>query len=87
MLGYNSALPLINLLIHSNHEARTNIQDKTIKAKAKVAQLGEELSTNKLTLELLIAFAEKQRHTDKATCIEALEYATKRVPPLQTKDF
>jgi len=43
LLGYNSTLPLINLLIHSNHEARTNIQDKTIKAKAKVAQLGEGL--------------------------------------------
>jgi hypothetical protein len=52
--------------------------DKTLKAKAKVAAIGDDLLPNKLTIEDLIAFAEKQKPADKATCIEAMEYATKK---------
>jgi len=55
-------------------------QDKTIKAKAKVSTIGEWLINNELPLEELLAYAEKQKAVDKATCIEAVEYATKKTP-------
>lgn len=57
-------------------------QDKTIKAKAKVATIGEWLVNKELNTDELLVFAEKQKAADKATCIEALEYATKKAPAL-----
>lgn len=54
--------------------------DKTIKAKAKVAQLGEWLLNRTLTPEVLMLFADGQKPVNKATCIEAFEYATKQQP-------
>lgn len=53
-------------------------RDKTIKAKAKVATIGEWLLHHELPVEELLAYAEQQKATDKATCIEAAEYATKK---------
>lgn len=53
-------------------------QDKTIKAKGKVATLGGWLMDGTLSIEALITFAEKQKASDKATCIEAIEFATKK---------
>lgn len=58
------------------------LQDKMIKAKAKVATIGEWLIKKELPLDELIAYAEKQKATDKATCIEAIEYATKKMPAI-----
>mgnify|MGYP001233737744 CR=1 FL=1 len=55
-------------------------QDKTIKAKAKVATISEWLLHGELALEELLAFAERQKASDKATCIEAIELATKKTP-------
>lgn len=55
-------------------------RDKTIKAKAKVATIGEWLLHHELPVEELLAFAEQQKAKDKATCIEAAEYATKKQP-------
>ncbi|PTT73754.1 MULTISPECIES: hypothetical protein [unclassified Chryseobacterium] len=52
-------------------------QDKTIKAKGKVKTLGEWLLNDELPMDELLAYAELQKATDKATCIEAVEYATK----------
>ncbi|MFP3596992.1 HEAT repeat domain-containing protein [Chryseobacterium sp. SIMBA_029] len=57
-------------------------QDKTVKAKAKVSAIGEWLINDELSSEELLAFADKQKATDKATCIEALEYATKKIPAI-----
>lgn len=57
-------------------------QDKTIKAKGKVSAIGEWLIKNELPIEELLAYAEKQKATDKATCIEAIEYATKKEPTI-----
>lgn len=57
-------------------------QDKTIKAKSKVATIGTWLVNNELPLEELLAYAEKQKATNKATCIEAVEYATKKLPTI-----
>ncbi|RPE05352.1 hypothetical protein EGT74_23470 [Chitinophaga lutea] len=57
-------------------------QDKVIKAKAKVSTIGQWLANGELPVEELLAFAEKQKAADKATCIEAVEYATKTTPAL-----
>jgi hypothetical protein len=58
------------------------LKDKTLKAKAKVTQMGDWLLTGNLPPDELLAFAEKQIATNKATCIEAIEYATKKQPEL-----
>ena len=52
--------------------------DKALKQKAKTELLGKFLATKKVTLEELISFAEKSKDTEKATCIEAIEYATRQ---------
>jgi hypothetical protein len=57
-------------------------QDKAIKAKAKVFTIGEWLIQGELSMEELCAYAEKQKAVNKATCIEAIEYATKKVPTI-----
>lgn len=57
-------------------------QDKAIKAKAKVSTIGEWLISRDLPIDELINYAEKQKATDKATCIEAVEYATKKDPSI-----
>lgn len=62
-------------------------KDKSIKAKAKVATIGEWLLNNELPIEELLAYAENQKATDKATCIEAIEYATKKEPTLATESL
>ena len=54
--------------------------DKTIKTKAKVKQIGEWLLEGTLPVDELLAFAENQPKPAKASCIEALEYATKKQP-------
>lgn len=53
-------------------------QDKTLKAKGKVATIGEWLINEELPVEELLAYSEKHQGTAKATCIEAIEYATKK---------
>lgn len=62
-------------------------QDKTIKAKGKVAIIGEWLINNEMHIEELLAYAEKQKATDKATCIEAIEYATKKAPTIADENL
>jgi hypothetical protein len=62
-------------------------RDKTIKAKAKVATIGEWLVNKELNVDELLVYAEKQKATDKATCIEALEYATKKEAPLADENL
>lgn len=57
-------------------------QDKTIKAKGKVVTIGDWLISGALPIDELVAYAEKQKATDKATCIEAVEYATKKDPAI-----
>ena len=41
-------------------------QDKTIKAKGKVSTIGEWLTNNELPIKEFLAYAEKQKATDKA---------------------
>ena len=54
--------------------------DKSLKQKAKTELLSRSLLDKKLSIENLIEFAEKAKEVEKATCIEALEYATKQNP-------
>ncbi|TXI31353.1 MAG: hypothetical protein E6Q58_05280 [Niabella sp.] len=58
----------------------TIFHDKTIKAKAKVATIGNWLLDDEMTVEELLSFTEKQNAVNKATCIEAIEFATKKNP-------
>jgi HEAT repeat protein len=62
-------------------------QDKTIKAKGKVSTIGEWLLKGELPMDELTAYAEKQKASDKATCIEAVEYATKKLPSVANEDL
>lgn len=57
-------------------------EDKSIKAKAKAKQIAEWLSKSELPLDELLAFTEKQKAVDKATCIEGVESATINSPTI-----
>ncbi|PTT43753.1 hypothetical protein DBR28_00010 [Chryseobacterium sp. HMWF028] len=54
------------------------IKDKTVKSKEKVDIISKWIIDASLPTDELIAFAEKSKDPVKATCIEALEYATKQ---------
>lgn len=58
------------------------IKDKTVKSKEKVDIISKWITENTLPTDELIVFAEKSKDPVKATCIEALEYATKQNPHL-----
>lgn len=58
-------------------------QDKTIKAKGKVSLIGDWLLNENLHIDELLIYAEKQ----KATCIEAIEYATKKQPNIANQNL
>ncbi len=53
------------------------LNEKAIKSKEKTETISKWILDNSLTIDELIAFAEKQKDPAKATCIEAIEYATK----------
>lgn len=61
-------------------------KDKTTKAKEKVTALGQWLSEKKITPAELIAYASGSKDAVKASCIEALEYATKENPAIGTEE-
>ncbi|AZA82661.1 hypothetical protein C1637_20585 [Chryseobacterium lactis] len=58
------------------------IKDKATKSKEKVDIISKWIMATSLPVDELIAFAEKSKDPVKATCIEALEYATKQNPDL-----
>ncbi|MBB6329114.1 HEAT repeat protein [Chryseobacterium sediminis] len=58
------------------------IKDKTVKSKEKVDIISKWIIDTSLPADELIAFAEKSKDPIKATCIEAIEYATKQNPDL-----
>lgn len=58
------------------------IKDKTVKSKEKVEIISQWIMDSSLPADELIAFAEKSKDPAKATCIEAMEYATKQNPNL-----
>lgn len=60
----------------------TLIPDKSIKPKEKTETISGWLLDASLPIDELLAFAEKQKDPAKATCIEAIEYATKQNPKI-----
>ena len=57
-------------------------KDKAIKPKDKTETIANWISEGSLPVDELLAFAEKQKDPAKATCIEAMEYATGQKPTL-----
>lgn len=55
-------------------------QDKLLKPKARTEQLCQWLLDQKISLKELIAFARTAKDSPQATCVEALEFATRRDP-------
>jgi HEAT repeat protein len=58
------------------------LQDKTKKVKEKAGTISNWLLEGSLPTDELIAFAEKAKDPDKATCIEAIEFCTKQNPKI-----
>lgn len=58
------------------------LKDKTVKPKDKTEQISEWISSGELPVHELLAFAEKAKDPLKATCIEALEYASSKKPEI-----
>jgi HEAT repeat protein len=54
------------------------LNDKTKKAKEKVETISKWLLDGSLPTDELLAFAEKAKDPEKATCIEAIEFATRQ---------
>ncbi len=67
---------------------RMNLQeflaDKSIKPKAKTEELSRWLVENPTMLHDLIDFAKASKDPNKATCIEAIEFATQKTPKIAT---
>lgn len=53
-------------------------KDKAIKAKEKTEMISQWLLDASLPIDELLAFAEKSKDPVQATCIEAMEYATRQ---------
>ena len=64
----------------------TILQDNGTKAKAKVEMLAGMLLRGDLNVEDLLARAKAAKSSEKGTCIEALEFATKAKPELASAD-
>jgi HEAT repeat protein len=58
------------------------LNDKTKKAKEKVETISKWLLDGSLPTEELLVFAEKAKDPEKATCIEAIEFATRQNPKI-----
>lgn len=54
------------------------LNDKTKKAKVKTETISKWLLDGSIPVDELIAFAVSSKDSEKATCIEAIEYATKQ---------
>jgi hypothetical protein len=61
------------------------LQDKTLKTKQKTELLSQWLLDHTVSPGALIELAQKAKDPIKATCIEALEFATKQTPSLATE--
>lgn len=56
------------------------LNDKGVKPKEKTAAISQLLLSGSLTVNDLLIYAKSQKDPAKATCIEAIEYATKQEP-------
>lgn len=58
------------------------LKDKTKKVKEKTETISKWLLDGSMSTDELIVFAEKSKDSEKATCIEAFEYATRQNPKI-----
>ncbi|HXP49371.1 MAG TPA: HEAT repeat domain-containing protein [Bacteroidia bacterium] len=58
------------------------LNDKGLKPKEKTETLNKWVTDKKISVGELIAFAQTAKDSPKATCIEALEFATKQNPAI-----
>lgn len=58
------------------------LNDKSVKSKAKVSTISEWLLTNEIDIHELLESSERLKAADKASCIEAVELATKQKPDI-----
>lgn len=58
------------------------LKDKATKPKEKTETISRWLLDQSLPVDELIAFAEQQKDPARATCIEALEFATQQAPAI-----
>lgn len=63
-------------------DIQTTLADKQLKAKAKVEAVARLLLDRQIAIGELIRVAEGSKDKDKATCIEALEFATRARPEI-----
>ena len=61
------------------------LNDKGLKPKVKTETLSSWLLDSRISVDDLTAFAETAKDSAKATCIEALEFATKQKPAIANK--
>lgn len=61
------------------------LNDKTVKPKEKTEALSQLILDNKIDLNDLIEFADTAKDPIKASCIEAIEFATKQQPTIANK--
>jgi hypothetical protein len=60
------------------------VSDKSIKPKEKTEIISKMLLDNSVAINDLINFAKTAKDSPKASCIEAIEYATKTNPEIAT---
>ena len=60
--------------------------NKLLKPKEKTEQLCELLMNHSISIDELVAFAKESKDPVKATCIEAIEFATKSNPKMANKN-
>jgi HEAT repeat protein len=58
------------------------LKNKEIKSNEKTEILSQSILNKKITIDGLISFAETVKDSPKATCIEALEYASRKKPEI-----
>jgi len=63
------------------------LKDKSVKPKEKTETISSWIIDGSLPAEELTAFAGKSKDADKATCIEAIEFATKQKPSVADENL
>ena len=62
------------------------LKDKTTKSKEKTKQISISLLNNTISISNLISYAQHAKNSVKATCIEAIEFATKQNPTIANEE-
>lgn len=84
-MGFSYSIPIFENR-HNQPQTAMNLdallKDKTIKPKEKTAMICRWILDQSLPIDELLSFAEKQKDPAKASCIEAIAFATRQNPRL-----